>query len=260
MPLNSWKVKEGTLYFSFWHFQDVVSKKSQCLGGVVNTTPIFMWGGVVNHWFKRPNETHTHGVLPSTPIFLLSEEWRQGRMARIILQDEDVTTKIDNDWKRLNTLAHYQVHQHTKRAQARVDSWVGLYVRWLLCCVLMRRWQMARWSPWCQSRTRPITSPTRPLSPRASVDTVRFPLSSRLMLFKTFNESPLSLQPPLTLSFTLSLCLSWPWLGSIVFFSICCFFSPPSKCMAILFIHRYQPGPRPFHGYFQAVHKWQALK
>ncbi|XP_043934298.1 plexin-A1-like [Protopterus annectens] len=37
-------------------------------------------------------------------------EWRQGRMARIILQDEDVTTKIDNDWKRLNTLAHYQVN------------------------------------------------------------------------------------------------------------------------------------------------------
>uniref|UniRef100_A0A8C7HQT0 Plexin-A1 n=1 Tax=Oncorhynchus kisutch TaxID=8019 RepID=A0A8C7HQT0_ONCKI len=36
-------------------------------------------------------------------------EWRQGRMARIILQDEDVTTKIDNDWKHLNTLAHYQV-------------------------------------------------------------------------------------------------------------------------------------------------------
>ncbi|KAJ8265656.1 hypothetical protein COCON_G00147550, partial [Conger conger] len=36
-------------------------------------------------------------------------EWRQGRMARMILQDEDVTTKIDNDWKRLNTLAHYQV-------------------------------------------------------------------------------------------------------------------------------------------------------
>ncbi|XP_078732617.1 plexin-A1 isoform X1 [Lampetra fluviatilis] len=36
-------------------------------------------------------------------------EWRQGRMARIILQDEDITTKIENDWKRLNTLAHYQV-------------------------------------------------------------------------------------------------------------------------------------------------------
>ena len=48
-------------------------------------------------------------------------------MARIILQDEDVTTKIDNDWKRLNTLAHYQVHQHMKRARVRVDSWVGSY-------------------------------------------------------------------------------------------------------------------------------------
>uniref|UniRef100_A0A8C2EBC7 Plexin A1a n=1 Tax=Cyprinus carpio TaxID=7962 RepID=A0A8C2EBC7_CYPCA len=40
---------------------------------------------------------------------MLKCHWRQGRLARIILQDEDVTTKIDNDWKRLNTLAHYQV-------------------------------------------------------------------------------------------------------------------------------------------------------
>lgn len=30
-------------------------------------------------------------------------------MARIILQDEDVTTKIECDWKRVNSLAHYQV-------------------------------------------------------------------------------------------------------------------------------------------------------
>ncbi|XP_015207910.2 plexin-A4 [Lepisosteus oculatus] len=36
-------------------------------------------------------------------------EWRQGRGSRLILQDEDVTTKIENDWKRLNMLAHYQV-------------------------------------------------------------------------------------------------------------------------------------------------------
>ncbi|XP_078402711.1 plexin-A2-like [Cetorhinus maximus] len=36
-------------------------------------------------------------------------EWRQGRMARVVLQDEDITTKIENDWKRLNTLVHYQV-------------------------------------------------------------------------------------------------------------------------------------------------------
>ena len=47
-----------------------------------------------------PASTQGAGTLPSPA------EWRQGRMARIILQDEDVTTKIDNDWKRLNTLAH----------------------------------------------------------------------------------------------------------------------------------------------------------
>lgn len=32
-------------------------------------------------------------------------------MARIILQDEDVTTKIECDWKRVNSLAHYQVRR-----------------------------------------------------------------------------------------------------------------------------------------------------
>uniref|UniRef100_A0A8C5B5W2 Plexin A2 n=1 Tax=Gadus morhua TaxID=8049 RepID=A0A8C5B5W2_GADMO len=41
-------------------------------------------------------------------------EWRQGRMARVVLQDEDITTKIENDWKRLNTLMHYQVHARTR--------------------------------------------------------------------------------------------------------------------------------------------------
>ncbi|XP_029428513.1 plexin-A2 isoform X1 [Rhinatrema bivittatum] len=36
-------------------------------------------------------------------------EWRQGRIARVVLQDEDITTKIEGDWKRLNALMHYQV-------------------------------------------------------------------------------------------------------------------------------------------------------
>ncbi|KAM6306975.1 LOW QUALITY PROTEIN: plexin-A4-like [Podargus strigoides] len=36
-------------------------------------------------------------------------EWQQASGARMILQDEDITNKIENDWKRLNTLAHYQV-------------------------------------------------------------------------------------------------------------------------------------------------------
>ncbi|KAG7265705.1 hypothetical protein CRUP_010449 [Coryphaenoides rupestris] len=35
-------------------------------------------------------------------------KWRQGRGQRTILQDEDITTKIEGDWKRLNMLAHYQ--------------------------------------------------------------------------------------------------------------------------------------------------------
>uniref|UniRef100_A0AAY5EZP1 Sema domain-containing protein n=1 Tax=Electrophorus electricus TaxID=8005 RepID=A0AAY5EZP1_ELEEL len=40
-------------------------------------------------------------------------EWRQCRGVRIILQDEDMTTKIESDWKRLNMLSHYQVPDNT---------------------------------------------------------------------------------------------------------------------------------------------------
>lgn len=59
------------------------------------------------------------GIIQLTNLFKsLFPEWRQGRMARVVLQDEDITTKIENDWKRLNTLMHYQVpppkpHTHT---------------------------------------------------------------------------------------------------------------------------------------------------
>lgn len=38
-------------------------------------------------------------------------EWRHGRGGHLILQDEDVTTKTINNWKRLNTLAHYGVKE-----------------------------------------------------------------------------------------------------------------------------------------------------
>uniref|UniRef100_A0A8C2EAZ5 Plexin A1a n=1 Tax=Cyprinus carpio TaxID=7962 RepID=A0A8C2EAZ5_CYPCA len=54
-------------------------------------------------------QTHLMFLYVSPYLNLHKSKWRQGRLARIILQDEDVTTKIDNDWKRLNTLAHYQV-------------------------------------------------------------------------------------------------------------------------------------------------------
>uniref|UniRef100_A0A8C5U2S9 Sema domain-containing protein n=1 Tax=Malurus cyaneus samueli TaxID=2593467 RepID=A0A8C5U2S9_9PASS len=43
-------------------------------------------------------------------------EWRQGRIARVVLQDEDITTKIEGDWKRLNTLVHYQVRECVNRS------------------------------------------------------------------------------------------------------------------------------------------------
>ena len=33
----------------------------------------------------------------------------------MVLQDEDITTKIEGDWKRLNTLMHYQVRKQPRR-------------------------------------------------------------------------------------------------------------------------------------------------
>ena len=36
-------------------------------------------------------------------------EWRNGKRGRVILQDEDMTTKVEGEYKRYNTLAHYKV-------------------------------------------------------------------------------------------------------------------------------------------------------
>ena len=36
-------------------------------------------------------------------------EWRTGTSGRLILYDEDSTSKVEGDWKKLNTLAHYRV-------------------------------------------------------------------------------------------------------------------------------------------------------
>ncbi|TNM91343.1 hypothetical protein fugu_019723 [Takifugu bimaculatus] len=51
------------------------------------------------------NVPHSHRLKASD----MDLEWRQGRGQRMILQDEDITTKIEADWKRLNMLSHYQV-------------------------------------------------------------------------------------------------------------------------------------------------------
>ncbi|CAG9816899.1 unnamed protein product [Phaedon cochleariae] len=39
----------------------------------------------------------------------LDLEWRTGTSGRLILYDEDSTTKVEGDWKRRNTLQHYRV-------------------------------------------------------------------------------------------------------------------------------------------------------
>lgn len=44
-------------------------------------------------------------------IYEVDLEWRHGRGGHLTLQDEDVTTKTLNSWKKLNTLAHYGVKE-----------------------------------------------------------------------------------------------------------------------------------------------------
>ena len=39
----------------------------------------------------------------------LDLEWRTGTSGRLVLYDEDSTSKVEGDWKKLNTLAHYRV-------------------------------------------------------------------------------------------------------------------------------------------------------
>ena len=44
---------------------------------------------------------------PSIPVYVT--EWRTGNSGRLILYDEDSTTKLEGGWKKLNTLSHYRV-------------------------------------------------------------------------------------------------------------------------------------------------------
>lgn len=54
-------------------------------------------------------------------------------MARVVLQDEDITTKIENDWKRLNTLMHYQVDSHSQSRTVAHVSYCFIYTLWGCC-------------------------------------------------------------------------------------------------------------------------------
>lgn len=73
-----------------------------------------------------------HLVFHDSCSQFISLEWRQGRLTRIILQDEDVTTKIESDWKRLNTLAHYQVGHLWVYDKRVTDRDVSCFSYWFL--------------------------------------------------------------------------------------------------------------------------------
>lgn len=67
---------------------DTISQvKEKCLETIYRNTP----------WSQRPRRDD------------LDLEWRTGTSGRVILYDEDSTSKLDNEWKKLNTLHHYRV-------------------------------------------------------------------------------------------------------------------------------------------------------
>lgn len=43
-------------------------------------------------------------------LLVFEVEWRHGRGGHLILQDEDLTTKLSHGCQKINTLAHYGIH------------------------------------------------------------------------------------------------------------------------------------------------------
>lgn len=61
--------------------------KEKCLDTIYRNTP----------WSQRPRRDD------------LDLEWRTGTSGRVILYDEDSTSKMEGEWKKLNTIEHYRV-------------------------------------------------------------------------------------------------------------------------------------------------------
>lgn len=61
--------------------------KEKCLDTIYRAIP----------WSQRPRRDD------------LDLEWRTGSQGRVILYDEDSTSKADSEWRKLNTLQHYRV-------------------------------------------------------------------------------------------------------------------------------------------------------
>lgn len=67
---------------------DTISQvKEKCLDTIYRNNP----------WSQRPRRDD------------LDLEWRTGTSGRVILYDEDSTSKVESEWKKLNTLHHYRV-------------------------------------------------------------------------------------------------------------------------------------------------------
>ncbi|XP_043221511.1 plexin-A2-like isoform X2 [Amphibalanus amphitrite] len=64
---------------------------------------------------SQTKEKSLDSIFRSTPFSMrprkedLDLEWRSGTQGRLILNDEDATTKLDSGWRKLNTLSHYRV-------------------------------------------------------------------------------------------------------------------------------------------------------
>nr|XP_032633842.1 plexin-A3 [Chelonoidis abingdonii] len=77
-------------------------------------------------------------------------EWRQDWSGRTLLQDEDATSRIEGDWKQLNTLGHYQVTDGSK---------VALTPRQVSGCNLPNSCTFSRSLSRYESLLRPSSSP-----------------------------------------------------------------------------------------------------
>jgi len=61
-------------------------------------------------------------------LFWTFPEWRSGVAGHLILSDEDLTSVVQGNWKRLNTLQHYKVW-HNQAAKLLVNVYSVNFVK-----------------------------------------------------------------------------------------------------------------------------------
>lgn len=93
---------------AFFFFRINIIHRGNITSSVVQTI-LFRYEKICVRHVGYKHYTPKSIINSQVTVFFFPTEWRQGRTARVVLQDEDITTKIEGDWKRLNTLMHYQV-------------------------------------------------------------------------------------------------------------------------------------------------------